>query len=486
MNFKLRQYQIDFQNEIIRKLGKSQKIIACSATGSGKTKTFVSLTHKAIQGKKTVLILTESKKIFTQICSEFSDVMELNSDVTDAIIYPNHIYIGMAQTLAKRPNIMGQFARLGKELIVINDEAHIGTGTKVLNQLSNSYLIGFTATPRWKEAQHLNLLYNDIALGKQPQWLIENGYLSPYYHYARTIADLSKLQIKNGEFTAQSQQKVLEETKVYKGLYDDLTKLSYYKCMIFCANKSHADKTHKTLNEMGINSVVVHTSNDLADDDLNKFEKSRDCNVCVSVGMLTKGYDFPAVDLVILNRATTSLPLYLQMIGRGSRKCEGKSKFTVLDYGENFKRFGLWNIERKWDLMWNDVKLKGEKDTYETFDTCDNCGFILLEKEPICPSCGAEQDKNKGQKPTKEVDKPTELIELTDGYNSIRNRLISELKPNELKTYIDYTGNINFAIRVARTKCPTFFNQFCELSNLQEVKGLGIDKSLLYDDVLIK
>jgi len=486
MNFTLRPYQLEFEQEIINKLFRHQRIIGCSATGSGKTKTFVSLTHKAIKGGKTVLILTESRKIFTQISSEFNDVTEINAEVKDLIIYKNGIYIGMAQTLAKRPNIIGQFIRLKKDLIVINDEAHVGTSTKVLLQLVNSYIVGFTATPRWKEAKHLTDIYNDIAMGKQPQWLIENDYLSPYYHYARSPVDFSKLQIKNGEFSSASQLKEFQKTEVYKGLYDDLTKLPYYKCMIFCANKSHADKTSTTLTEMGLKNVVVHTGNELADNDLERFENDSDTNICVSVGMLTKGYDFPAVDLVILNRATTSLPLYLQMCGRGSRKCNGKDRFTVLDYGENFKRFGLWNIERKWELMWNDIKLKESSESYDTFDTCENCGFILLEKEPICPSCGHEQDQNKGEKKTNEKQVDTELVELTGGYNNIRGRMISSLNIKELKTYIDYTGNINFAIRVARSQGDNFFNFFCDFAKLQEIKPLGSDESIEYEDVLIK
>jgi superfamily II DNA or RNA helicase len=486
MNFELRQYQKDFLNDILKGLKFNQKIIACSATGSGKTKTFVALTHKAISNGKTVLILTESKKIFTQICSEFTNVESISSSVTDLIVIKNQIYIGMAQTLANRGAIINQFARLGKELIIINDEAHIGTATKLLIQFKNSYIIGFTATPRWKEAPHLTEIYRGIAMGKQPQWLIENGYLAPYYHLARTPVDLSQLQIKNGEFTGQSQNKAFDKTEVYQGLLNDLTKLKYYKCMIFCANKAHADKTSNTLRLMGVDNVVVHTSNDLADEDLKRFEQTNDVNVCVSVGMLTKGYDFPPVDLVILNRATTSLPLYLQMIGRGSRICKGKNKFTVVDYGNNFKRFGLWNIERAWDKLWNDIKLKGEKDEFQTFDTCEGCGFILLEKKPICPNCGMEQDQNKGQKPTKEKEIEGELIDITGGYNEIRGKMISSLSPNGLKLYMDYTGQINTAIRLARTKCPTFFNHFCNATGLQEIKPLGIDKSLIFEDFEIK
>jgi superfamily II DNA or RNA helicase len=48
-------------------------------------------------------------------------------------------------------------------------------------------------------------------------------------------------------------------------------------------------------------------------------------------------------DTIILNRATKSLTLYYQMIGRGSRKLPNKDMFTVIDLGNNAARFGLWS-----------------------------------------------------------------------------------------------------------------------------------------------
>ena len=118
--------------------------------------------------------------------------------------------------------------------------------------------------------------------------------------------------------------------------------------------------------------------------------------------------------------------------------------------------------------MWNDIKLKESSESYDTFDTCENCGFILLEKEPICPSGGHEQDQNKGEKNTNEKQVDTELVELTGGYNNIRGRMISSLNMKELKTYIDYTGNINFAIRVARSQGDNFLISFVTSQNFKK------------------
>ena len=67
-----------------------------------------------------------------------------------------------------------------------------------------------------------------------------------------------------------------------------------------------------------------------------------------SVGILTTGFDEPTVETIILNRATKSLTLYFQMIGRGSRKLPNKDEFTVIDLGNNAARFGLWSDPVNW------------------------------------------------------------------------------------------------------------------------------------------
>jgi type I site-specific restriction endonuclease len=63
---------------------------------------------------------------------------------------------------------------------------------------------------------------------------------------------------------------------------------------------------------------------------------------------LTTGFDEPSVETIILNRATKSLTLYFQMIGRGSRVLPNKEEFTVIDLGNNVARFGMWDAPMDW------------------------------------------------------------------------------------------------------------------------------------------
>jgi superfamily II DNA or RNA helicase len=484
MNFKLRPYQEELAKDVSQKLARFGRVIACAATGSGKTKTFVWITHQAIKKGKAVLILTESRKIFEQITDEFDNVVEIKAGVKELFVYSGEIYVGMAQTLGKRKKIIEQFKALGKNLIVINDEAHIGTSTKVLMQLLDSYIIGFTATPRWKEAKHLTEIYNNISIGKQPSWLVENGYLSPYYHFARVVDGIEGLKIKGGEYDQQQQREIFETAKVYNGIFEDLKKFDFKKAIIFCSNVEHSDNTTAALNELGFKSVSIHSKSDSAAYDMHQFKTSQDVNVCVSVGMLTKGFDFPPIDLVILNRATTSLPLYLQMVGRGSRVAPGKEKFTVVDYGGNAHRHGLWITNREWEKLWCEKKPPRKKLEMSDLRDCPECGFMCERAELVCPSCGYKFAETK-----KEEDEPeTVLKELTDKYNGIRGKRISELSEAELFIYREFSGKKQYCLRIARAMGKDYLINFAKLCGYKNgfLKHNEANTNLKFNDLIIR
>src|SRR5690606_16471342 len=83
---------------------------------------------------------------------------------------------------------------------------------------------------------------------------------------------------------------------------------------------------------------------------LSWFKKTPDA-ILTSVSILTTGFDEPTVETIILNRASRSLTLYFQMIGRGSRRLPDKDTFTVIDLGNNAQRFGLWSDPVDWQYI---------------------------------------------------------------------------------------------------------------------------------------
>jgi len=449
----LRQYQKDFTTNIRNALAQSKRIIACSATGSGKTKTFLAIANTAINKGTTVLVLTESRKIFIQIAAERPEAIEIKAGIKHIWIEPGKLYVAMAQTLAKRPYIVTQLQSLNTRLLIINDEAHIGTSTKLLNQLPSPYLIGFTATPDYKVAKHLPELYNGIVVGPQPQELVEMGFLSPYYHYERKAADLGSLKQKNGEFTEESQFAAFDKPKVFAGLHEDLDKYPYKKAIIFCSSIKHCTNLTNELRSQGYICAEVHSNNPQADIELSQFMRAA-TPICVSVGILTKGFDFPEIDLVILQRATTSLALYCQMIGRGSRIADHKTRFTVLDYGGNATRHGLWNFEHDWATKWM-KQPKKKKEGIPPVKECPKCFLMVSARQTICPECGHVFD---GKSAPELAD--GEMVSVTQEYDKLRGKHIADLSANELYSYARATNKKAYAKRIAQAQGEEFLSNY--------------------------
>lgn len=443
-----------------------RQIVACAATGSGKTKCFIYLAKRALSKGFTVLILTESSKIYDQLTDELH-AGNINASKKDGAILPGHIYIAMAQTLARRPKMVEAFQNQGQQLLIINDEAHIGTATKLILALllNNPLLIGFTATPDFKFAPHLPTLYKAIVVGPQPDELVNDGYLSPYRHYARVLADFSGLKVKGGEYTEQSQEIVFESKKVYDGLIKDLAEVPFNKAIVFTASIKHCADVHQRLTDAGFNAIAIHSKANNCDYNMSRYRSIDPAapNICVSVGILTKGWDFPAVDLVILNRATTSLPLYLQMIGRGSRTAPDKPLFTVLDYGGNYERHGLWDAEIDWQKKWNQ-KPKRKSEGVAPIKMCPVCDYINPSSVMVCKNCG-----HIFPAPTVEPDSAeTKLVELTAIYSKLRGKLLSQLSPHELAVYAKFKNKKAYAIRIAKRheqEEPGWIDQFAKCMN---------------------
>jgi len=447
MSIVLRPYQNDFKTEIAKAIMIHKKVIACSATGSGKSKIMITIAMSALAKGRTVLIITESTKIFSQLAEETPDCVEIDAGSKLEWIEPNKIHIAMAQTLSRREELCRQLYDFGNGVIIINDEAHIGTATKLLQQFPEALLIGFTATPDARFSKHLPVLYNDCIVGPQPDELVQNGFLSPYFHFMRVGLNEKDLQLKGGEFTEESQRFAFEKTEIFKGLIDDLNKFSYKKCIIFTSSIKHCKDLMEILTGAYFNCIDIHSENSDSENAINMDRyRNGDINICVSVGVLTKGFDFPEIDLVILQRATTSLPLYLQMIGRGSRIADGKTKFTVLDYGLNGKRLGLWDQHRDWETMWKQTKK--DKQGIAPVKECPQCWYLMAATITTCPNCGYVFQKQIDEQKEKE----TQLIELTSLYNGFRGKKIGDLSPKELAAYAKMKGALRHCIRVARAK----------------------------------
>jgi len=444
-----RDYQLSLIERTSKALITNQCVIAHAPTGAGKSLIMALIASRTNSKGRTALVLSETRKIYSQLVTECQGI-EINADVKHINIMQGNTYVGMIQTLARRPLILRQLQNLGSRLTVMVDECHINTGRSVIDALKEAgcYIIGFTATPFFKFAPHLPEIYNELIEGPQVDDLIQHGHLCNYRHIARTRGDMSLLDMRSGEFTEKSNNAAFNRATVFDGTMEDLNTGSFNKCAIFVASIKHAENLNRELNGHGFKSTVVHSQSKNYSYDLAKFTELDMCNILVTVKSLSKGWDYKPIDRVVMSMATMSTCTYLQILGRGSRVIEGvKKHFDFYDYGENWRRHGIYYEDRPYSTLWKTKpKKKKEEQGEMSMAMCDSCQSLIPSMVRICPYCGAERALTQ-----RELEQG-ELINVTSHYEALQGRNVSTLTPLELSIYAKIKSKQRFAARIAKAK----------------------------------
>ena len=444
-----RDYQYSIVDQSSRKLAAAKAIITHAPTGAGKTLIIEMIVERALRKGKTVLVLSEATKVYNQLHVAMGG-REINSEVDkNLFIQPGHCYTGMIQTLNRRPKMIEQFAALGDSLIILIDECHISTFCTLINKLPGALRIGLTATPFAYIHKHLPKYFYDFVEGPQVDDLIQMGHLCTYRHIARTAVDTNILELRNGDYSEESQEKAFGDNKVYAGLFNDLQnpEIPYKKCVIFVASIKAADKLHQELLDHGFAASVYHSQIQNASYELAKFTELGLTNIIVTIKSLSKGWDFKPIDLIVLMHKTVSTSLYLQEIGRASRPIPGvKDRFTCLDYGDNWKQHGLYWDERPYAELWKSLRIKQKREAsgVAPMKLCDKCESLISLMARTCEFCGAEQPVTE-----RELAQGA-LIDITEQYQAMVGRKISSLDPEELAAYAKLKQKAGQAIRVAK------------------------------------
>ena len=327
-------------------------------TGGGKTVVFSEIVRRYIEEQnKKVLILTHR----IELCNQTSKMLEgfgvtskvINSKVKEI---PNEddytCFVAMVETLNNRLNEEKvEFNNLG---MVIIDEAHYNSFRKLFRHFENCFILGVTATPLSSNIKMpMKDSYRELICGQPISSLIEKGFLSNAITYSYDVG-LSTLKIGiNGDYTVKSSEDLYSNAFMQeKLLYAYEQKAKNKKTLIFNNGINTSLQVYETFRMAGYD--VRHLDNTNSKQErraiLKWFHETPNA-ILSSVGILTTGFDEPSIEAIILNRATKSLTLYFQMIGRGSRSLPNKKEFTVIDLGNNAARLGLWNADVDWQRI---------------------------------------------------------------------------------------------------------------------------------------
>lgn len=339
---------------------KQEGGIIVAPTGSGKSIIISNICH---QLSGNILILQPSLEVLisNKEKAEALGIADIGVFSTSAGRKDiGKITFATIKSIINRKDLLGTFDRL------IIDECHLSSARsgqyKEIIEFFKGKVLGLTATPfrlhsysdqngnRSVVAKFLTRtrpkLFHKIIHITQIGELYKQGYLCPVEYKVNNKYDPTEIRLNStgADFDEES-LRIYNEKKGILGIIEREIKLNNSKHILaFVCSVSEAVELDKKLKEIGITSAVISAKTPKQEraEILEKF-KNGEIRVVSNVQTMTCGYDFPALDCVILGRPTQSLSLFMQMVGRCMRIYPGKNVSRVIDICNNLSRFGKIN-----------------------------------------------------------------------------------------------------------------------------------------------
>lgn len=312
------------------------------ATGLGKTVTAVSDARRL--GGRT-LFLAHTKELVEQAAKQFQQNWP---DVTTGVFMDTrrnlntHIICGSIQSVSLN---LAEFHPDDFQYLII-DECHHGTADtyqRILSWFKPAFTLGLTATPERADGDNLLAVFKKVAHKLDLKTAVEMGELVPIRCIRiRTNVDLNEVRFSGFKYNARD----LESHIIIPGrnqvIIDTWLNVVRNKpTVIFCVSVKHAETIAQMLNNQGVAAAAV--SGNMSPGErhtvLTSYENGV-IKVLCACDLLNEGWDSPHTQVLFMARPTLSKTLYMQQLGRGMRKCEGKESLIVFDFVDNA---GLFN-----------------------------------------------------------------------------------------------------------------------------------------------
>jgi DNA repair protein RadD len=369
--------------------------------GSGKSVVIASIVKDALQNwpATRVLMLVSSKELVDQNSKKLRQIWP-NAPMGVCSASLGRKELGEPITYAGIGSVRTKASQIGHIDICLIDEVHMcstndeGMYRNLIRDLlsinPDMRIIGFSASPyrlgHGMITDGASAIFSDILEPVSIEELVYKGHLVPLRSkVTRHRLETTGLHKRGGEWIASEMERAFNtnahNTAVAQEIAQCATDRNHW--LIFCAGVDHAKSVAACLNALGISADYLTTPISKTDRErkLADFESGKIRAMC-NVGILTTGYDFPALDCIAFLRSTMSPGLYLQMAVRGMRPHPGKTDCLVLDFAGVVERHGPITAIQPPSKAGDG---KGEAPT----KSCEECWELVHISAKVCPACGA-------------------------------------------------------------------------------------------------
>lgn len=350
----LRDYQQE-ATENLQKMREDGKTIALlyHATGVGKTIT-AATDAKAVGGRTLFLVnalklASQAKETFAKVWPEatLGEYTGSQKDMTQTVIFAT------VQSISKD---LEKFSPTDFDYLIVDECHHAAANTyqKIFAYFHPKFILGLTATPERSDGEDMLELFQNVAHKMDLKTAVERGVLVPIRCIrVKTNIDLTDVRINGIKYNSQDLESKLfipERNQLIVDIY--LKYVNGKKTVIFCASVDHAAEIAKLLRDSGVKAEAVSGRDrvEVREKILKDYETGS-TNVLCACDLLNEGWDSPHTTVLFMARPTMSKTIYLQQLGRGTRRYPGKEDLLVVDFVDNANMFNMpYSLHRVLDI----------------------------------------------------------------------------------------------------------------------------------------
>jgi superfamily II DNA or RNA helicase/HKD family nuclease len=342
------------------------KALIISATGTGKT--YLSAFDAKTFNPKRLLFIVHRLTIAKDSLKTFQRVFGNTKTMGLYSGYKRELdcdfVFSTIQTISK-PTHLENFSKNHFDYIIIDESHRSGADSylRLIEYFEPKFLLGMTATPERTDGNDIFQLFDhNIAYEIRLNRAMEEDMLSSFHYYGVTDLFIDNNEIDNkSDFNSlisnERVDRLIEKANFY-GSDNGIT-----RGLVFCSRKKEAIELSTLFKTKGFKTIAL--TGDSSEEErafaIEKLESnnlSEKLDYIFTVDIFNEGIDIPKINQIIMVRPTESAIIFIQQLGRGLRKVEGKGYLTVIDFIGNYENNYLIPIALYGDTSYNKDSLR--------------------------------------------------------------------------------------------------------------------------------
>ena len=488
------------QDEALKNLEKlrleqKSKALIISATGTGKTY-LSAFDVKAFRPEKILFVvhrLNIAKKALDTFRKIFKNTTLGLYSGNEREIEADFIF-STIQTISREDHL-SKFEKDHFDYIIIDESHRSGADSylRLIDYFEPKFLLGMTATPERTDGNDIFSLFDhNIAYEIRLNRAMEEGMLCQFHYFGITDVKVNNELLENTKdfkLLANDERvsRIIEKAQLY-GTYNGIT-----RGLVFCSRNAEAKILSDKFNQKGFNSIALSGENSEEDRVeaircLESDDVHEKLDYIFTVDIFNEGIDIPKINQILMIRPTESAIIFVQQLGRGLRKLDGKDFLTIIDFIGNHNNNYLIPVALYGDTSFN-------KDTLRK---------LLSEGSKMIPgSSTINFDEISKEKIFKSIDTANMrlLSDLKKDYNLMKYRLgqvpmMCDFLANASRDpflFVDYSKSYyNFVVKADKDFKATLKKELVdllelfsrEINNSKRIEESYILKALVQDNKL--